>query len=541
MKGPELRLAIPEQDLSPESGQAGGPADVARWLEGLPVINAVRSLEQIRDALDDLNRTIMKPQQRLQLLELYRRPVADLTREAMRRKPAVSLPLPPTLATLVMILDDLQQALAFGYKAAIVDLVGQRRSAAVASELARAIHHAMRHLTGVMLERYRVYRPLPAGLWAEMHQLYHYAHVQDLHQAPVADALNAAIPLNDVDQAYLQALLIGLANPYHHPSGHIEAVDTYLDRYAPLARFQTEPEPGSRQCRFLVEPAEDRAGMPLPADPADRIRAGAMVLDTRALVRRVHLHLTAIQTGMKDGPTAISQTVHGPAAEQLLRRLIIAWGVTPGRRFTRVGRQEEDVLAVGLDAVNYMLNGGRPFELNPEHLGGDGPGGRSVAERLEQARNVVRIKCRVIDECATGLRIQLQNTGLAQMAVGELVTFQNKLNLDGWAIGVVRWLQQAEAGDTEAGVHLLGTAADPVATRPVLAGSQDAVPFRPGVRLPAVVALKQPATLLAAPGTYVKDRTLFVETPEQLAMARCTRLLERGRVFDWFEFEPVDL
>jgi len=533
-----LKLTIPEQDLAQDSGQLARPADVEQWLAALPVMNAVRSLEEVRDALGDMNRTRLKPQLRLQLLELYRKPIADLTREALRRKPPVSLPLPPTLSALVGILDDLQHALAYGYKAAIVDLAGQRLSGAVASELARAIHHGIRHLTGVMLERYRVYRPLPAGLWSEMHQLYRYARSLDLHRKPVADGLNQAVPLNDVDQAYVQALLLGLANPYHHPSGHIVAVDAYLDRYARLAKFLPEPDAGGRQCRFLIEPEQDRAGMPCPGKLPAAGWSG-WVLDSRPLVRRAHLHLTAMQTGMKDSPTGLGEQVHGPAAEQLLRRLIIAWGVTPARRFTRVGRQDHDTLAVGLDAVNFILNGERAFELNPEHISESDRGG--VAERVEQGRTITRIKCQVLDECATGMRIQLDRPGTAQLAVGELVTFQNRLSVDGWAIGVVRWLQQADSGQTEAGVHLLGTAGDAVATRPVLDGSQGAAPFKPAVRLPAVVALKQAESLLAAPGTFTKDRTLFVETPEQLRMVRCTRLLEGGRVFDWFEFSPIDL
>src|SRR3989344_6027656 len=100
-----------------------------------------------------------------------------------------------------------------------------------------------------------------------------------------------------------------------------------------------------------------------------------------------------------------------------------------------------------------------------------------------------------------------------------------------WSAGVVRWMKSPETNSLEMGIELLSSGVRPVAVAPVRgAGTSD---YQPALLLPAIEALKRPATLLLPRGVFAPGGNLLL-AEESLAV-RTVRLLQRLEYTSVFE------
>jgi hypothetical protein len=120
--------------------------------------------------------------------------------------------------------------------------------------------------------------------------------------------------------------------------------------------------------------------------------------------------------------------------------------------------------------------------------------------------------------------------------VGELIGIQNS-ELNQWRIGVVRWIKSADPQHVEMGLEMVAPQARPLAVRP--AGTA-VVPYSQALLLPAVEALRQPATLLVARGTCRPGEDIEIaehDTPSR--RVRVLKLAERSNAFAQVVFADV--
>src|SRR4030066_503563 len=92
------------------------PSETASWLASLPLADSVQTAQQLYQALFTLNRMPLEADDRLVLMELYRKPVAAVASGLQAHFARVSLPLKPRLKQLADFLRQLQLEMAHGYK-----------------------------------------------------------------------------------------------------------------------------------------------------------------------------------------------------------------------------------------------------------------------------------------------------------------------------------------------------------------------------------------------------------------------------------------
>ena len=108
-----------------------------------------------------------------------------------------------------------------------------------------------------------------------------------------------------------------------------------------------------------------------------------------------------------------------------------------------------------------------------------------------------------------------------------------------WSAGVVRWMKSPEAGSLEMGIELLASGVKPVAVAPV--PNPEGRDYQPALLLPAIEALRRPATLLVPRGVFAPGGNLFLA--EETEITRTVRLLQRleyTNVFELLVFADVN-
>ena len=150
------------------------PKEAGAWLAALPLADSVQAAQQIYQALFTLNRMPLEADDRLVLMELYRKPVAAVAAGLQPHFARLTLPLKPRLKQLADFLCQLHMEMAHGYKHVLKAGLDERKPWESDAFLL-ALERAIRYLGEVLLRSYQVYMPAPPGVWKEIHGFYRYA------------------------------------------------------------------------------------------------------------------------------------------------------------------------------------------------------------------------------------------------------------------------------------------------------------------------------------------------------------------------------
>lgn len=530
-----LQLSVPEASTPPGREVEIRPAHVRRWLSTLPVLNVAANMAQIRAALYTLNRHAISPDTRLRLLEAYRPTVDFISGELRNQLKVFSLPLSEKNQRLADEERAMHEEMAAGYK--LVVMAHQAKPRPDDPDQVLALQRALRYLGTMLLKCYEYYHPTPPGTWREIHQIFGHAVALGVADRRTGEG-HGTDPGSTVSRAYKHALLLGLSNPYQQPFHMVDKVEQFLAHWADLARLLPEPRTEKKKCQFLVGHDRDRPGIPYGQDG----EAEGLVLDTRPLVREVHLQLTALHTGVIPD-SGMPREFYDETARAMLQRMLICWGINPTRRFSRARGDGTCDLAVGVEAVNYHLNGGRPFELSAlgekEEIELSAAGATFTQRRVRREPDE-HCTCSwgIVDESACGFGLSTEQTSGCNVRVGELVAV--KTDDKSWNVGLIRWIRSLGNTRIEAGVQKVAPSAQPVAVSAIqVEGEGD--DYRAALLLPEIPALHQPRSVIAPKGLYRPERNLFMDTGEHLYMIRAKRLIETTPAADWFEYEELDI
>jgi len=523
------------------------PTEAGTWLAALPLADSVQSAQQIYQALFTLNRMPLEADDRLVLMELYRKPVAAVASGLQSHFARLSLPLKPRLKQLADFLCQLHMEMAHGYKHVLKAGLDERKpweSDAFLLSLERAI----RYLGEVLLRSYQVYMPAPPGVWKEIHGFYRYAeqHGQE-HRLLVIDGLEEG---TTVTRAYLQALLLGLCGPYQLPQNECHQVNAFLARWGQKAKIISEIQTVDPVGHFLIDFDADHPAAPFPRDvslqPAPTLRA----LNAIELARVAHDFSKRLQKGESPRVLGLGFECVGAACVDSLKRMLRFWGLAGRRQFSRHRSLQPLSLCVGINAVHFFCDGQRPF--TPPHApvtiperAAEPPDRFALEAESHDERPVTaplpelfRIDSRwqVRDESAGGLSLERSSDAGIPVRVGDVIGIQNPV-LNQWRIGAVRWVKSADTKHVEMGVEMLAPHAHPFAVRP--AGT-DVVPYTQALLLPPIEALRQPATLLVARGTCQPGEDIEIADSESPPRrVRVLKVVERSSAFAQVVFADV--
>jgi hypothetical protein len=536
-----LVLSVPNLSTRSADDMELQPPQVKKWLEDLPLLNIADTSRKLLSTLSIHNRVEFDDSLRLQLLELFRYSVNQISLELARQYIGQPLPLSEKHKTIAEQNNQLQLEQANGYKRLVlnrVDKAGDRKELTITALI---IQRAIRCLTDVLAVSYQTYSPYPQETWKEIHALYTHAERLKLADVEVDDPLNKTLSRSKISHVYKQALLLDFSDPFHLPPRMIDRVHHYLDRWASLAKLTDVAPTYNPTCQFLIDPENDRAGIVYTDALLDGHSPPYRLLNTVELARLAHTQLTLLKNGQLPPPEGLQENFYQESGQDLLKRVISAWGVNPQRSFRRSQRSGHQVdIAVGLDAINYWINGGKKFVVSSTFVG---PMTQRTQHGIEEKKSAAaRMSEReystwdVEDESAGGLALSKTGQISIPVHVGDLVITRPPGIGSAWSVGVIRWVKSAASSNVEIGIQHLAPSAEPAVIKTVSEKKIES-DFLPALLLPEIKPLKQPQTLITQRGICKPGVEIFMDNGYRLYRIAPTRLVETSHSFEQFSFD----
>lgn len=507
------------------------PAAVDAWVDNLPLADVSKTCGLVFNALAETNTRSLAPPSRYKLLERLREPVHYLTDALTRRFANAALPLAPQTNRIAALLYGLQLEMAKGYQRIASPLLGLEGLRQDFNLLAAALQRALCYYGQALLTSYRVYRPVPPGLWRTVHGLYDAAERKGVQRSPVKDAFYHHGQATIVETQYKQSLLLSLADPLHLASDDISRLALLLGPWAALCRLYRADDPDAPADGRLVDLSSDLPPARRGSRPADP-HPGWRLLDIAPLPEALRHDLT------QPPPAAFRAAVaRGLPAEQLwqslIRHLLTAWGPATKRSFSRnEGSLAEMQAVIGVSGCHRLLSEEDDTKMEvPFSFGQDSS--RALRRRSRLDEELVA-STMVINEGANGVCLRWVDAFPGRVRVNEVLALRRS-RTEKWGVAAVRWLKTLGQRGLELGVELLGPELIPVKVRHCDDGETQRE-YLKSLYLPEVPALRQPASLLLPASFFRADEVISLWMGRQVQRLRLAEAAESNTVYSRFLF-----
>ena len=583
--GKIIGLDVPSRSRRDRASFSIRPRKLSAWIDALPRANLGETAKQLYTVLQQTNQLNYSYQERINFLETLREPVDYVTRSMKKHFIGVSFPLTEKSQQIAFITKELYSCMATGYKIALEDMLAKNLIIFNKKPLATLTHRSISYIGQYFLTAYQSYSPFLNKHWDELHKLYRFAEKRKLLKTKINDELNAYVTKTSLATEYARILLLSLSSPYHLRQGESGKVFDALERWLNQPIIRPLNDNDKDQGKFIdnLERAQAPCALSLALTKGITDASQLRIIETQAIAEKIEYELK----NNEDIGTATLTNIDITRPElshDLLRRLLIAWGVASKRHFPRSNKNEEVKITVGLSAAHQYItqkaqamdNGKYTNKYNhrahfesteikinlkdpnatsndvwgliyPEELTGLEP---LVEQELSlqdsdhvdlnsaepEAKQYKADDWLIINESAKGLLINNKEELKNKAQVGELVSIRRKAGerAERWSIGVIRWLKSNQDQSLQMGIETLNPNGAAVGIRP--AGMPDA-PLQRTLMLPELKNLKQPACLITSPVQWREGNKITINMLGKDIPATLTKPVQNTGLFAQFQFE----
>ena len=583
--GKIIGLDVPSRSRRDRASFSIRPRKLSAWIDALPRANLGETAKQLYTVLQQTNQLNYSYQERINFLETLREPVDYGTRSMKKHFIGVSFPLTEKSQQIAFITKELYSCMATGYKIALEDMLAKNLIIFNKKPLATLTHRSISYIGQYFLTAYQSYSPFLNKHWDELHKLYRFAEKRKLLKTKINDELNAYVTKTSLATEYARILLLSLSSPYHLRQGESGKVFDALERWLNQPIIRPLNDNDKDQGKFIdnLERAQAPCALSLALTKGITDASQLRIIETQAIAEKIEYELK----NNEDIGTATLTNIDITRPElshDLLRRLLIAWGVASKRHFPRSNKNEEVKITVGLSAAHQYItqkaqamdNGKYTNKYNhrahfesteikinlkdpnatsndvwgliyPEELTGLEP---LVEQELSlqdsdhvdlnsaepEAKQYKADDWLIINESAKGLLINNKEELKNKAQVGELVSIRRKAGerAERWSIGVIRWLKSNQDQSLQMGIETLNPNGAAVGIRP--AGMPDA-PLQRTLMLPELKNLKQPACLITSPVQWREGNKITINMLGKDIPATLTKPVQNTGLFAQFQFE----
>lgn len=520
------------------------PRRVQQWLNELPALDLGQTAQSLREALGLANRQEAAPKARMESMELLREAAMRCLARLRRQLVARSLPLSVKTQAAFRLHQDLNWELQTGYAIVLQGSTGKglwpSRAAALATHRALDLLYREGRMA---LELYQSLRP---GFWKRVYGIYRCAETTGtLSHTPKDDS--------PAQNLFLHLVLLVLAHPYSLRHGE-------LGKFAEFLRSARPP------CLVLRELAPNASGyvshFDLESDgPPEYAPVGQVEASPR--IRTVHLEPLLEQLSelaRSTGPGLRTAIIDRSTLPSLLsRKLIENLTSVPARRFSRIPRDDHVEVVFGLGAIHTALvlarrrmrpppgQGSRAGEvlqqvdsdLIADPAFGTGRYAPNTAASPDDPEHKWQL-WNVVNLGAGGYQLHWPQLRPSCAQVGELLVVRT---MDGGQArvyaGAVRWMQARSEGDLDIGVQLLGPKVVPLDIQPEDDYLVDNLSTEPGLWLPEVKAIRQPATVVTPVDRYRPGTRVVVTGSRGSYLLELSDQIESTGLFERFSYRVL--
>jgi len=509
------------------------PSDCRAWLAGVPLTDCQQAQALLARQLILLGRTALPPGERLDILELLREAILFAQSTCARRFAGKPRPLEGAEQSAYAASLALWQALEANYLHCLQEADQLPGRAALVAQRALTVK------CWALLDDCRAGFLPPASYWRRLHQIYRTAEALQVTLQTIADGLKNSGSTN-VAAAYIEPLLIAAAHPFELSPRQLDLVAQWAQRWSGKVAILAAAPAEIKTPLLIVDLAGEQPAAFKPAPGDDALLRW---LDPSELRKSLKMRLAALARGDAPEILQLGKDCVQPACEALLKEVYQLWckgGLSPPKGTRGITPCQ---LVGGMEAIHYHLSGEvfRQPEFaarlsKREHDEIATFGGIAARRREEPGQKYALEAWQLVEESITAMRLvrPLSQPGV-RLVSGHLVAVRTN-GAQGFLLGVVRSIMvETDQESIIAFVRILPGKPMAVALRGtgVIAANEM---FRRGFRLPAVLQLNEPASVLMPTGFFRPGR--IIETySDHSRTIRLSHLMERGADFERADFE----
>ena len=517
----------------------------AQWLGQLQLTNLHHAHGVLRAQLDEFNRYPMRGLERMHTLELLRETVSSIQADYARKLAAKKLPLNKDELTVFVSLIGMWQGMVTGYQRCL--------QAYMAGDAQLAPHSALLCQRCLLYSGLQIFEHLRTGyefdgkLWHQLHTLYAFSEEQGLQLEEVADGLNGNTRPTSCRAAYAKLLLACYAYRAELTRNQLQLLDHWLTQWSPTVTVERSCTMSKGDASPLAVDLSGLLGLqPLQqVSPSGNVRYLAMV----PLSKLLRVKMVLLQQGQSPRQLDLGESCDSAECAWFLNYLhqYLCEGRSD-RLAERSVAQKQAQMCYGIESCfAYIAN--KPFKQQDKGASGDilsrkqiqafgrvlpdtdrhDLSGRGFALETWQIENESILGARLLREESMGIRL----------GPNQLVAVCPS-NANAFMLGAVSWVKVAQTGQLHAGVRYLPGLPQPVAIKATginLAVSDKSVA---ALLLPAVPALRTPASLIAPRDWFKPGRVVeIVQTDKVKFNVKMELSVEKGSDFERISFSSV--
>ena len=212
--------------------------------------------------------------------------------------------------------------------------------------LVMLVHRCMQCAWRILVNSYVAYAPILPRTWLDAHRIYAFARDRGLHQRAMSGDDPAVTP----ESAYVQALLLALANPYGFLQGQLDTVIRYVQEYSHWVKL-TDVAPVHRMAKAVAIIPVGHDFPPFSASKGGSIEGSKIFLLAFDLAFQIQEQVRKLEAG-GDFPADVGKDMASRRRYlTLLKRLLRQWAIPPARQFNRLPSQARVVMCTELVGV----------------------------------------------------------------------------------------------------------------------------------------------------------------------------------------------
>lgn len=554
-----LDLSLPARDRAHLTLVKHNKAQMQLWVNALPIMNASECGKQLYQTISELVSLHVEDDLRFELLEVLQPTIRNLITALEKHTLNQPLLLAIQGRRVFALILALRRQLALNYKVIATETLRKLQGRVGFMDFGRkgaqllaatAIQRMMAELQCYLLDCFRQYEEIPAGIWTDLHRLIRVAEGQGLIDIVIKTGLTHQ-DITSIRQTYLATVLLSASQTHKLRPSEMELIYQHSQALAALLTLNTTAKGSLLVCNLDDSSPQYHHLITTSYE--------SWYVHSQALAEHFELQ--------------INQAISTPLPLSLLTHLYETWRAARERMFERTECHRNILLCVGMSSAHYYVGGQTAFKIvvkgeekvdevkQPAFLFGleedkvieeqpdawqvcygsvkgidqetDGEAQQAVVPTM----TYMPYRVTAVNRCPAGYGIVWAETPPPTLRVGEIIGMSEKRG-EGWGVGVLHWLRQTSNKTFEAGVELLDAHPKPCGVC-LLKNGKPTSDYMRGFLIPEMEALERPATLITINSGLTTHSTVQISINGQEVVAQLTKQVMATQSLSQFEFALI--
>ncbi len=520
-------------------------AGCTQWLGQLQLTNLRMAHGVLRTQLGEFNLYPMPNAERMHTLELLRETVSHLQADYAKKLIAKKLPLNEDEFAILASVVGMWQDMVTGYQRCLQGYVaGDKQLAAYGALLCQ---RCLLYSGLQIFEHLRSGYEFDGKLWYQLHALYAFSEEQGLQLEEVGDGLSGNTNPTSCRAAYAKLLLACYAYRADLTRNQVHLLDRWLTQWSSSITVERTYAMSKGDAAPLAVDLGSLLGLQSlqQASPSGNLCYLAMA----PLGKLLRVKAVLLQQGQSPEQLELGKGCNSADCAKFLDYLLNCWCEGRGGRMAERGdvRQQAQICCGMESCFAYIAN--RPFKQPAREASVDTLSRKQIAafgrvlsdtDRPDLAvMGFVLENWQIQNESILGARLLREESAGVRLGPNQLVAVR-PTNANAFMLGTVSWASVTQTGQLHMGVRYLPGLPQAVAMRATGINLSVSDKYVAALLLPAVSALKTPASLIAPRDWFRPGRVVEIVQVDKVKLNVKMELgVEKGSDYERISFSQV--